>query len=42
MSNKQDWMYERLERLVKLVKSTEPDQFVDDYLFTMRYGKQDD
>ena len=34
MSNKQDWMYERLERLVKLVKSTEPDQFVDDYLFT--------
>jgi len=34
MSNKKDWMYERLERLVKLVKSTEPDQFVDDYLFT--------
>ena len=34
MSNKQDWMYERLDRLVKLCKSTEPDNPDDTWLFT--------
>jgi len=34
MSNKKDWMYEKLERLVKLCKSTEPDNPDDTWLFT--------
>ena len=34
MSNKKDWMHERLDRLVKLVKSTEPDSPDDNWLFT--------
>jgi DNA-binding GntR family transcriptional regulator len=34
MSNKQDWMYERLDRLVKICKSTEPDNPDDTWLFT--------
>ena len=34
MSNKQDWMLERLNRLVKLCKSTEPDKPDDTWLFT--------
>ena len=34
MSNKKDWMYEKLERLVKLCKSTEPDYPDDTWLFT--------
>jgi hypothetical protein len=33
MSNKKDWMVERLSRLVKLCKSTEPDQPDDKHLF---------
>jgi L-cysteine desulfidase len=34
MSNKQDWMLERLNRLVKICKSTEPDNPDDTWLFT--------
>ena len=34
MSNKKDWMYEKLERLVKLCKSTEPDNPDDTWLFS--------
>lgn len=33
MSNKQDWIYEKLNRLVKLCKATEPDQPDDKHLF---------
>ena len=32
-SNKKQWMYEKLNRLVKLCKSTEPDQPDDKHLF---------
>ena len=35
MSNKKDWMLERLSRLVKLCKSTEPDRPDDNSLFTL-------
>ena len=35
MSNKKDWMLERLSRLVKLCKSTEPDVPDDCSLFTV-------
>ena len=35
MSNKKDWMIERLSRLVKLCKSTEPDVPDDNSLFTV-------
>jgi len=34
MSNKKEWMYEKLDRLVKLCKSTEPDSPDDIWLFT--------
>ena len=34
MSNKKEWMLERLNRLVKLCKSTEPDNPDDSWLFT--------
>ena len=34
MSNKKEWMYEKLERLVKLCKSTEPDNPDDTWLFS--------
>ena len=34
MSNKKDWMLERLNRLVKLCKSTEPDNPDDTWLFS--------
>ena len=34
MSNKKDWIEEKLSRLVKLCKSTEPDNPDDNYLFT--------
>ena len=34
MSNKKDWIDEKLSRLVKLCKSTEPDNPDDNYLFT--------
>jgi len=33
MSNKKEWMYEKLNRLVKLCKATEPDQPDDKHLF---------
>ena len=33
MSNKKEWLYEKLNRLVKLVRSTEPDQPDDKHLF---------
>ena len=33
MSNKKEWLYEKLNRLVKLVKATEPDQPDDKHLF---------
>ena len=33
MSNKKEWMLERLNRLVKLCKATEPDQPDDKHLF---------
>ena len=33
MSNKKQWMYEKLNRLVKLCKATEPDQPDDKHLF---------
>jgi len=42
MSNKKDWMYERLERLVKLCKSTEPDTPDDTWLFTPHVIKAHD
>jgi hypothetical protein len=32
-SNKKEWMYEKLNRLVKLCKATEPDQPDDNHLF---------
>ena len=32
-SNKKQWMYEKLNRLVKLCKATEPDQPDDKHLF---------
>ena len=35
MSNKKEWMLERLSRLVKLCKSTEPDVPDDCSLFTV-------
>jgi ribosomal protein L7/L12 len=35
MSNKKEWMLERLSRLVKLCKSTEPDVPDDNSLFTV-------
>ena len=35
MSNKKDWMLDRLSRLVKLCKSTEPDKPDDTSLFTV-------
>ena len=35
MSNKKDWMLNRLSRLVKLCKSTEPDRPDDTSLFTV-------
>ena len=35
MSNKKDWMIDRLSRLVKLCKSTEPDKPDDTSLFTV-------
>ena len=35
MSNKKDWMLNRLSRLVKLCKSTEPDRPDDSSLFTV-------
>ena len=34
MSNKKEWMLERLDRLVKTCKSTEPDNPDDSWLFT--------
>ena len=34
MSNKKEWMLERLDRLVKICKSTEPDNPDDSWLFT--------
>ena len=34
MSNKKEWMLERLDRLVKLCKSTEPDNPDDTWLFS--------
>ena len=34
MSNKKEWMLERLDRLVKICKSTEPDSPDDSWLFT--------
>ena len=34
MSNKKEWMLERLNRLVKICKSTEPDNPDDSWLFT--------
>ena len=34
MSNKKEWMLERLDRLVKLCKSTEPDNPDNNWLFT--------
>jgi hypothetical protein len=34
MSNKKEWMLERLDRLVKICKSTEPDSPDDIWLFT--------
>ena len=34
MSNKKEWMLERLNRLVKICKSTEPDSPDDSWLFT--------
>ena len=34
MSNKKEWMLERLNRLVKICKSTEPDNPDDIWLFT--------
>ena len=34
MSNKKEWMLERLNRLVKICKSTEPDNPDDTWLFT--------
>lgn len=34
MSNKKEWMLERLNRLVKTCKSTEPDNPDDSWLFT--------
>ena len=34
MSNKKEWMLERLNRLVKLCKSTEPDNPDNNWLFT--------
>ena len=33
MNNKKQWMYEKLNRLVKLCKATEPDQPDDKHLF---------
>ncbi len=33
MSNKKEWLYEKLNRLVKLAKATEPDQPDDKHLF---------
>ena len=33
MSNKKQWIYEKLNRLVKLCKATEPDQPDDKHLF---------
>tara|TARA_R110000796_G_scaffold126759_4_gene241720 strand:+ start:1056 stop:1496 length:441 start_codon:yes stop_codon:yes gene_type:complete len=33
MSNKKDWLYEKLNRLVKLSRATEPDQPDDKHLF---------
>ena len=33
MSNKKEWIYEKLNRLVKLCKATEPDQPDDKHLF---------
>jgi len=33
MSNKKEWLYEKLNRLVKLVRATEPDQPDDKHLF---------
>ena len=33
MSNKKEWLYEKLNRLVKLCKATEPDQPDDKHLF---------
>ena len=35
MTNKKEWMLERLSRLVKLCKSTEPDKPDDSSLFTL-------
>ena len=34
MSNKKEWMLERLNRLVKICKSTDPDNPDDSWLFT--------
>ena len=34
MSNKKEWMLERLDRLVKICRSTEPDNPDDSWLFT--------
>ena len=34
MSNKKEWMLERLNRLVKICRSTEPDNPDDSWLFT--------
>ena len=34
MSNKKDWVVEKLNRLVKLSRATEPDQPDDTSLFT--------
>ena len=34
MSNKKEWMLERLNRLVKICKTTEPDNPDDSWLFT--------
>ena len=33
MSNKKEWIYEKLNRLVKFCKATEPDQPDDKHLF---------
>ena len=35
MSNKKEWMLDRLSRLIKLCKSTEPDKPDDNSLFTV-------
>ncbi len=35
MSNKKEWMLDRLSRLIKLCKSTEPDKPDDSSLFTL-------